>query len=70
MPRIIIPLPCHFKKSDTLCATTAARMRIALDEARSDDVILLTGDVPFGPGGPTLGSLMRDWFIGHGIAEH
>ncbi|MDP2665310.1 MAG: hypothetical protein Q8P23_01500 [bacterium] len=70
MSRIIIPLPCHFKKSDELCATTVARMRAALTVIRDGDVILLTGDVPCVPGGPTLGLLMRDWFVEHGFAEH
>lgn len=67
MPRIIIPAPCHFKAPAELCDTTVTRMRAALAIKKPDDVLLLSGDVPYMPAGTTLGALMRDWFIQKGV---
>lgn len=69
MSRIIMPLACHFKGSTSVCQTTIVRMHTALAIAQTDDIILLGGDVPHSLGGPTLGLLMRDWFVERGIAS-
>lgn len=67
MIRILMPLPCHFKAPAELCATTIVRMYATLAMLESGDIIMLSGDVPFALGGPTLGSLMHDWFIQNGV---
>ncbi|MDO8518327.1 MAG: ElyC/SanA/YdcF family protein [bacterium] len=67
MSRVIVPVPCHFIAPRVLCSTTVARMRTALNVAKSDDVLLLSGDVPYTPDGLTLGALMREWFMQNNI---
>ena len=67
MSRIIMPIPCHFKTPAKLCDTTVARMRKALETAQRGDLLFLTGDVPYAQHLPTLGSLMREWFIQNGV---
>lgn len=67
MSRIIMPIPCHFKTPAELCDTTVARMRGALATARPGDLLFLTGDVPYAPQLPTLGSLMREWLVQNGV---
>ena len=70
MSRIIIPIPCHFKDRNTLCATTLLRLQAAEALSRTDELFLVGGDVPQSKGGPTLGELVRYWLLHRGVAEH
>ncbi|MEK7613193.1 MAG: hypothetical protein AAB449_03565 [Patescibacteria group bacterium] len=69
MPKVIISIPCHFSAPTELCGTTISRMHTTLTVRKPGDVILLSGDVPYAAEGPTLGTLMRDWFIKNGVPE-
>jgi uncharacterized SAM-binding protein YcdF (DUF218 family) len=62
-----IVIACHFASASELCQTTIARLLKALAVAKKTDKIVVTGDVPYEPGTPTLGRLMSEWLIGHGI---
>jgi len=58
---VTVVIACHFKSKNELCETTIARLKTALQSAQKGDLVWVTGDVPFAPGGPTLGNLMKDW---------
>lgn len=63
MSRTIIPIACHFASPSELCETTIARMHAALNALQAGDILLLAGDVPYEPNGPTLGMLMQEWLV-------
>lgn len=65
---VYVVVACHFRTKMELCGTTVARLRAALNGAKEVDRILVTGDVPYVPGGPTLGKLMRDWLVANGFS--
>lgn len=55
----IVPA-CHFvNNGQGLCRTTYTRLQKALELYKAGDRILVTGDVPYSPGEPTLGELMQ-----------
>lgn len=58
---VVVIIPCHFRNKGTLCETTNRRIRKALAflEGRRNPVVILTGDVPYRPGGATLDELME-----------
>ncbi len=63
--RVFVVPACHFIDSKTLCDTTIKRLRVAILAADPDigDAIVVTGDVPYELGSPTLGELMNSWLI-------
>lgn len=62
MRYLIIPA-CHFDGWE-LCKAAVIRLQIALNIARRDDQIVVTGNVPRIAGcPPTLAELMQDWLI-------
>lgn len=64
---IFIVIACHFKNKEELCETTIARLQTALKVVKSGDRIVVTGDVPYAPGGRTLGQLMWEWLTKNGF---
>lgn len=64
---VYVVIACHFRTQKELCATTIARLQIALNVAKEGDHVLVTGDVPYTPNGPTLGKLMQDWLVANGF---
>ncbi|OHA08749.1 MAG: hypothetical protein A3A44_01750 [Candidatus Sungbacteria bacterium RIFCSPLOWO2_01_FULL_60_25] len=65
--------PCHFRGPNELCTTTFVRLDAALVEVERQrrifkPIIILTGDVPYQPGGPTLAALMRSYLEHNGFA--
>jgi|GEM_PF-3179343 len=67
--KYIVVVPCHFRSGGELCETTVARLKAVREIAKPGDIIIMTGDVPYSPGGPTLGELEHDWLVEHGIPE-
>lgn len=65
---VYVVIACHFRTQMELCGTTVARLRAAYNTVKEGDQILVTGDVPYAPGGPTLGKLMRDWLVSGGLS--
>ncbi len=62
----ITVIPCHFENPSKLCKTTIARLEAAIAESRKigrpwQYLFVVTGDVPYEPGGETLAELMRDY---------
>ena len=60
-------IACHFKDRQTLCETTIARVKRAIEIARPGDDILMTGHVPYEIGGPMLCDLMYELAIKEGF---
>lgn len=68
---VYVVIACHFRIREGLCGicgTTIARLQAALNAAREGDHVIVTGDVPYAPGGPTLGKLMRNWLVKSGFS--
>lgn len=71
----IVVVPCCFAEQNRLCQTTLARLRAALELLPSTGwqgkpqrfLIVLTGDVPYQPGGKTLCEYMREYLLAAGI---
>lgn len=74
----IVVIACCFTEQNRLCQTTIARLRAVLElipppgaewEERPRRLLfVVTGDVPYQPGGKTLGELMREYLLAAGIA--
>ena len=62
-----VVVACHFASVSELCRTTIARLEKALKLVGEGDKIIVTGDVPYELGGPTLGELMCEWLVRHGV---
>lgn len=60
--RAVVVVPCHFKDRESPCSTTVSRLNAALCELRrypkNQQIVVLTGDVPYEPGSKTLARLM------------
>ena len=63
---VYVVIACHFQTQTELCGTTVARLQTTLDIAKEGDRILVTGDIPFTPGSPTLGKIMQGWLLANG----
>ena len=66
MKYIIVPA-CHFQNQNTICHTTIARLNKAKEILDKDDVVVVTGDVPYVSQGQTLAELMRDYLLERGF---
>lgn len=60
--------PCHFRGPNELCRTTLVHLDAAMVEIERQrrifkPIIILTGDVPYQAGGPTLAALMRSHLV-------
>ena len=62
-----VVVACHFASVSELCRTTIARLERTLTLVVEGDKIIVTGDVPYELGGPTLGVLMSEWLVKHGV---
>ena len=69
MQRQIVVIACHFKDRQTFCETTYDRLNEAMIIAEDGDQIIVTGEVPYEPCGPTLGELMQAALILWGFPE-
>lgn len=67
---IYIVIACHFRSRDELCGTTLTRLETVYCVAeKNEDRIIVTGDVPYVPDGPTLGKLMQKWLLKRRVPE-
>lgn len=76
---IYVVIACHFELDEWFgympCDTTIVRLEAAQKAVTEDDSIMVTGDMSYELGGPTLGHLMADWlrlsgFTGNIIMLH
>lgn len=76
--RIFVCVPCHFKSKSALCATTVKRLDAALDYYReflaqrqplARVTFIVTGNVPYETGSPSLAYLQKRYLMERGVSE-